>query len=186
MITRGKVFIPLLWYIVFMINHAYTAGLIDGEGYVSVIPSYHKNNRVYYVPCIKVASVTKCLVDYLHDNYGGHITYRVHKRANQRPSYSWELKNMDNVSSFIDKIYDFLLVKKRQSELVKECCSLTRYNNPKSEKYDPLVFKRKEEIHKELLVLNHRGTSPAETERKSPYSGERVKLQSDHTGTKTV
>jgi len=41
MTTRWK-FVPIWWYNLTMTND-YLAGLVDGEGYISLIPSYRKN-----------------------------------------------------------------------------------------------------------------------------------------------
>jgi len=143
-------------------KNIYTAGIIDGEGYIALLPF---SNAKTYSPVVKVASVNKELTDFLTKNYGGFIYIREFKKSlNQRKAYCWEIKNIKHVRKFLGQTKDFLLLKKRQAELVIEYCDIPRNKlHPIYKTYDIKAIERMHEIYKDLRKLNRRGRPPAET-----------------------
>lgn len=148
-----------------MIEHdvfVYTAGIVDGEGYISVTPHSACNT---YTPVVKVTSVDKVLTDFLLENLGGYV-YKREFKGNQRPAYSWEIKNKKPVKKFLTPIRPYLLIKRRQADLVIEYCSYSmKQIHPKYLSFRKDVQDRLHEIYKLLRSYNRRGKPPATTER---------------------
>ncbi|WP_077214721.1 LAGLIDADG family homing endonuclease [Bacillus dakarensis] len=91
---------------------AYLAGIIDGEGTVT-LTRMHENE--YRRPCITIASTDKELLDYIQTLTGGTIT----KKKNYKPdihknSYSLMIKKKDTVFYLLRKISNFLRIEKKK------------------------------------------------------------------------
>lgn len=159
MATRWK-FIPPVWYNVLM-NKYYLSGLIDGEGYISLVPRKRKDvKEIYFVPVVKIALTKREIIEILKKDYGGYI----HKRKssaekNYNESWTWEVKNRKPVLAFLKQFSEHLIIKKENAYLVMEFCTFpfgftkARYRNT----YNPELIERSWEIYRRLKVLNHRG-----------------------------
>ena len=138
----------------------YLAGLVDGEGYISLIPSYRKNvDKTYFVPVIKIASTNYQIIHLLQSELGGYISKRTFKEINQKDAWCWEVKNKKPVLFVLEKIVNSLIIKKQNAELVIEFCKFPfgfakeLYKNT----YNPVLITRSKEIYTQLRQLNHRG-----------------------------
>ena len=67
--------------------HAYTAGLIDGEG--SVLLSRSGKTQTYRYPCVSVTSTTLALCEFLKANYGGYICTKKTYAKHHKPAWHW-------------------------------------------------------------------------------------------------
>lgn len=68
-------------------NDAYAAGLMDGEGSVT-LPRYNKSEFRY--PLVSVSSTTKELVDFLKQQFGGCISSKKEDRdSRHKKAYQW-------------------------------------------------------------------------------------------------
>ena len=166
MTTPKKVdFIPSLWYKISMTNKellAYTAGLIDGEGYIGLIP--HSVTKNSFSPKVKVASTNIELVEFLHNNFGGHLDkLRVYSQPNRKMSAMWTLSNGINVGPFLKSLLPYLRVKNKQANLILEYIKKYRYKKMRQVNKEDIILKR-QDIYKQIRVLNYRGLPLAETE----------------------
>lgn len=84
---------------------AYTAGLFDGEGTVTMT----KRHRVDKVraPAASMTSTTIELVDWMLSNYGGYKYERKPTRPNEKVSWCWRLVG-DKVIPFLELIIPWL------------------------------------------------------------------------------
>jgi hypothetical protein len=78
---------------------AYLAGIIDGEGSITLTRMHENEHRR---PCISVASTDRELLEYLKDLTNGHIS----KKKNYNPSrhlnsYSFTIKNKTDVLNIL-------------------------------------------------------------------------------------
>lgn len=98
---------------------AYAAGIIDGEGSISI----SKRGNSYGVS-VDVGMKDGRVIDFLYGTFGGNIRVRHHEETHFGNSYSY--KDFDMISwylkcqkakEFLRRIYPFLRVKKRQAEL---------------------------------------------------------------------
>ena len=140
---------------------AYTAGIIDGEGYIGLIP--HSVTKNSFSPTIKVASTNIELVAFLKEKFGGHLDkMRDHKNVNQKKSAMWTLKDGKNVAPFLTALLPYLLVKNKQAEVilsyVKNCSYKALRQKDTTEE-----IKRRHNYYKQIRLLNHRGLPLAET-----------------------
>jgi hypothetical protein len=71
------------------LTYAYTAGLIDGEGTISLVYKYKSNP--YRWPTITVPSCTKELTDFLKNQFGGCISNKRPDKVGHTPSKTWRL-----------------------------------------------------------------------------------------------
>lgn len=95
----------------------YVAGIIDGEGYVSI----DRNAKLgrSFVGKIVVQMASSILPRLLQRNFGGN--YRTYKRLNpnQSDAHTWCLNGTQTLP-FIKKILPYLILKKKQAVLVQK------------------------------------------------------------------
>lgn len=96
-------------------NLQYVAGIIDGEGYVSIDRNDAYSACLVGKVVVQMASPT--LPKMLKRAFGGN--YRTYKRINPRQSdaHSWCLNGAQSVS-LLKKLLPFLILKKKQAALV--------------------------------------------------------------------
>ena len=87
------------------IVHAYTAGVIDGEGTITLsrLP-----NREFRYPCVSVSSTTIEILDFLKENYGGTVSHHKTYQKHHKQSWSWKIMNRNAINLLTD-IQDLLL-----------------------------------------------------------------------------
>lgn len=100
----------------------YTAGIIDGEGYISImkkkaIGEYHRV-PFYAMAVIKVASVDRRLTDFLYEKFGGYLNKRISKIADHKDSWQWEMKGTTRVNQLLKLVYPYLRIKKESADVV--------------------------------------------------------------------
>jgi hypothetical protein len=112
---------------------AYLAGIIDGEGSITLTRMHENEHRR---PCISVASTDRELLEYLKDLTNGHIS----KKKNYNPSrhlnsYSFTIKNKTEVLNILK---DISLFESRKKEK-RACWILEHYNEvtKRNGKYSP-------------------------------------------------
>lgn len=100
---------------------AYLAGLIDGEGYLGIQKNKKEQNvgGYGYIGVIKICMTDKALIKWLKDSFGGYFHERKGK-GNRQDSYDWTLRNERNIKPFLDKVYPYLKVKKKQADILKK------------------------------------------------------------------
>ena len=155
---EGIVLRPTLWYNEIMnnITSEYIAGLIDGEGYLALIPSRTtecKNSS--FEPVIKIGMTGTEVIpifEHLISRYGGNMETRSCKTTGNRIAITYNLKSKKKVLKLLEDIQPYLIVKYEQSIILKDFCELpsshTRYNN-----FDKSVITLKEEMYRNLKLL---------------------------------
>lgn len=143
-------------------KHAYTAGFVDGEGYIGMVKRYDKTGKepFYAVPIVKIANTDYEVLYLLKEEYGGYIgKERIDKKAkNSKPSRMWELKNRKLVKIFLEKIFPYLIIKKERAKIVlsfiEECGTWRQQYGVSEEKRIEYYWKMRE--------LNRRGLATTE------------------------
>ena len=122
-----------------MEQHAYTAGLIDGEGTIT-LSKQHKNDK-FRAPVVSVSSTTYELLYYLKSNYGGNISKQKAYKTHHKQSWSWKTE-YNNALSFLEKIRPYIREpeKRRRTTLL-----LTKYKSltPRNGRYNQLQVEGK-------------------------------------------
>ena len=110
---------------------AYVAGLIDGEGTITL--SHNNKGDAYRTPVVSMTSTTRELVDLLHDEYGGSVRYHRTYRPQHSDSFIWSVRH-DRALRMLARITPYLRVPEKvdRAHLV-----LTRYKDvtPRNGKY---------------------------------------------------
>lgn len=138
------------------LHNAYLAGLIDGEGYLALIPSKVKGlKQESFEPVIKIGmtgSTANVIAHMLQEQYGGHIENRISLTKGGRKAYTYIAKSKKRVLSILEDITPYLIVKLDQAVLLKEFCLLgSSHSNYGT--YDPISVVRKAAIYQELRHL---------------------------------
>ena len=109
---------------------AYLAGLIDGEGCLEIQKRKKKEciGEIAYVPRVRICMTNKEIIEWLRNSFGGYIFERA-ANGNQRKSWTWALLYR-KVKPFIDAIYPYLRVKKKQAEILKKFLKTYEKNRP--------------------------------------------------------
>lgn len=93
-------------------NLSYLAGIVDGEGCISLEKRENNNYRIV----ISVANTDGRLIDWIFENFGGRI--KIHNRGEiHKKSWKWIITGQKAIS-LIKDIIPFLIVKKNQAELI--------------------------------------------------------------------
>ncbi|CAN7211773.1 LAGLIDADG family homing endonuclease [Rossellomorea sp. LjRoot5] len=129
---------------------AYLAGIIDGEGSITLTRMHDKEHRR---PCITIASTDYELLEYLQILTNGQIT----KKKNYHPdrhlnSYTLSIKAKNQVLNILKLVFPFLRVhkkKKRASWILDHYDRVTVRNG----KYNPDNLKQKVTFEEEFFKL---------------------------------
>jgi hypothetical protein len=157
------------------ISRRYLAGLIDGEGYISIRPD-NKNGRSHFKPVIKMAFAEKSayLLFEIKERLGGHIHKRVSKKEKHNDSYCWEVQTFSAVKKVLDYVYPYLILKKEQARLALVLIETKSVGKElKSRRFnilDPQVLDKRQRLYNLVKGMNFRGRLPAETKRETPTS----------------
>lgn len=137
------------------IVHAYAAGVIDGEGTITLsrLP-----NREFRYPCVSVSSTTREILEFLKKEYGGNISHHKTYQEHHKQSWSWKILNRSAIDMLTD-IQDLLLdpVKSYRAKLIiQNYVALT----PRNGRYTPEQYAKKiafeqEFFHPSNIVINN-------------------------------
>lgn len=86
-------------------NLIYTAGLIDGEGSITLLKGRSKDK--FHHPVVSVTSTSKELVDFLHQTFGGVLVNQKTYKLHHKQSWSWKI-TYDRAIEFIQIIRPFM------------------------------------------------------------------------------
>jgi len=126
--------------------YAYVAGIIDGEGSISLTRNH--NCKEFRYPSIHVPSTSYELMDLLKKEFGGWICTKKLYKENHKQSWSWSL-SYNNAIQFLEKIHKYLVIKekRRRANLI-----IQRYKEvtPRNGQYTPELYKAKKAFEKEF------------------------------------
>lgn len=101
---------------------AYLAGMIDGDGYITINQSRH-GSSMYFGPQVGIAGTRREPHDLAASIWGGKVGVH-HPRNGNRPQFQWSRQGSSAVP-IIEAIRPFLLVKREQADLALELWHLT-------------------------------------------------------------
>lgn len=152
-----------------MLNYQYLSGLLDGEGYFGIIPSkkVKKTSFGYFYAVIKVSSTNEEIINLLQDNFGGYKEKRIFRpHNNSKLAYTWVAKNRESIKRILENIRPYLVIKKKIANIMYEFIT-TRWFGKRKIPED--IIRWRDELYIKSRQLNHRGLSPATTERTSSF-----------------
>lgn len=158
---------------------AYAAGIVDGEGCLSVHKGWYSENMMrkaakfrhkHYTVLITVRNTDTRLMDWLVANVGGKIyRQRFKEKPHWKTSYRWQLFGQKAQENFLLAILPYLVIKRAQALILLEFIRMNGEEN---------VLKR-ESMWQQTRLLNRRGFSP---ETNMPNTPEGVKIESELAG----
>lgn len=137
--------------------NSYAAGIIDGEGCVSLFYRHKENGRRYVTPSIQVSNTNKTLLDFLQNSFGGRVVPVKTSRPNRKPCWCWVVY-AKTAMSILRAIYPFLLVKKPQADILMAIDGQRDERGKRIRKnLTPADFEANEKAVKAIRALNKRG-----------------------------
>ena len=97
------------------IDLAYTAGIVDGEGCISIAKK-KEGKYIRYVLQVMVNSTDEWLPMWLKFAYGGNVCKRPLKNNNHNPVWQWQTVSRQ-AGNFLEIILPYLHLKKPQAEI---------------------------------------------------------------------
>lgn len=119
---------------------SYIAGIIDGEGSISLTRMHEKEHRR---PCISIASTDIELLIYIQKLTGGVINNKKnYKPDRHKDSFTLTIKKKEDVFYSLENITPFLRVDRKRNRSI---WILENYNNvtPRNGKYSPELLQKK-------------------------------------------
>jgi len=146
---------------------AWMAGLIDGEGTITVLKFQRKSGNcphALYAPLLTVTNTDKRLIDRCIKLCGGYCVtvFCGRRNPNWKDAYHWRLKSA-KLSGVLREVLPFLVSKATQAALAIEVRDDMRVGSKPGRFGTTLTDKereRRDEIWQQLRILNTRGTKP--------------------------
>lgn len=138
----------------------YLAGFIDGEGYIALTKRSVKSQgygKEFFQPTIIVANTRPEVLRILQRHFGGSIMKkRLSLKSNKwKDCYRWDYRG-SRISSMLRLIAPFLILKKKQANLVIRYCEV--YMPHILGKGTPVSLQRiRSRIYDKLRILNRKG-----------------------------
>ena len=137
------------------------AGLVDGEGWVGIHQLGKKDGKSrrmgQYRICLEVANTNYAMVDFIHQRFGGSVSFRKQKNRS-KAHWKWRVSSY-NAMLALDALYPYLLVKRPQAKL---CRRFQRYTQSPSRIPTDKAFALQARIYEEVKLLNRRGAEQLE------------------------
>jgi hypothetical protein len=126
---------------------AYLAGIIDGEGTIT-LSKIHRTSKFRH-PVISVSSTSYEILDFIHSHYGGSISNHKIYKIHHKQSWIWKI-SYDNAIKFLADIYPYLLdkTKRHRTHLL-----ITRYKQvtPRNGRYSEKMKQAKQQFEDDFF-----------------------------------
>jgi hypothetical protein len=96
--------------------HAYSAGIIDGEGTITIAKTGGTQDKPRYALRVTVTSTDQCLPQFLSLNFGGGVRLIASKNPKHKDCWCWEISSR-KATKFVSAILPYLRIKQPQAEL---------------------------------------------------------------------
>lgn len=111
-----------------MLDYAYLAGIVDGEGTITLT----KNNQhsMFRKPVVSVSNTDTALIEWIKARFGGKVSNRVSRNPRHKPAFEWRLE-YNKALEMLGMIAPFLRVsskKKRAQYIILHYKDVTRRN----------------------------------------------------------
>jgi hypothetical protein len=97
---------------------AYIAGLVDGEGCITLTAHNRKSGKNYITPHIQIVNTYKGVIDWLQGKLRFACARRIRSnRPNRVDIFSIDLKGRRIQIQFLEKVLPYLIIKRKQAEI---------------------------------------------------------------------
>jgi len=128
---------------------AYVAGIIDGEGTVT-LTKHHKNQTPS--PEVSISNNNLLLLKWIRKKVGGVIVSKKKRKLHHSNSYTWRLRQ-NKAIDFLNEIKKHLLIKRRQADLITQEYKRVTH---RAGKYTPQLLSQKNKLVNKIRALNQR------------------------------
>lgn len=152
-------------------KYSYLAGIIDGEGCLT-IGAGRKGNVINYNSVIMIASTSEKLIKWLQQNFGGN--YYKSSRVNEKwkQAYIWRYLKKKDIEKLLLAVLPYLIIKREQAITLLEFVRLPRHMEN---------TEKRQELHERMRELNKRGNDSVTTNMQE-IEDNSVKIESDLIG----
>jgi hypothetical protein len=148
---------------------AYLAGIIDGEGSISLVRSHAKRTRGRYVyPLLRIANTDRAIIDWIAERipFGArHYSSAMNERCKAVHHIGWA---SGDAIKLLSAVVPFLVAKQQQAEIVLRLWSLNECAKEEAGGYfgnhHPLpdwLIAAREQAFADVQALNKRGVARA-------------------------
>jgi hypothetical protein len=148
--------------------YGYLAGIIDGEGHITITRSITEGRKVDGSDCVKyictvgARNTDKRLMAWLKQHFGGEIYPNKSKNPKWKTSYNWQLFGNKNLELLLLAILPYLQIEREQANIALEFLRLEGQRVPT----------KRQELCERIHRLNKRGvtveTNTFETQKYQP------------------
>lgn len=147
---------------------AYASGLVDGEGYIGIIkgsPRKDRKERCHrFEARLLITNTNSEVISWLVSNFGGTVSIKKRYSKKHKNALVWALTN-NKLYPFLKSIHPYLIIKKKQAEIVLNFLDKKIDSRIGKNRVTDIELAFRTDSYEKLLDLNHRGPSPATTER---------------------
>ncbi|MGH7744866.1 MAG: hypothetical protein ACREQ5_08665 [Candidatus Dormibacteria bacterium] len=134
--------------------NAYLAGLMDGDGCITIQKNPIRNGNGYFVYAgqLSIVNTFASVVLEIENVLGGRSSLRTEETENRMASYQWQQRKKPSIESTLLKVMPYLVIKKEQAKLLLEFV-----RRPRIEKKDinPDRHDFREDFYQKMQSLNH-------------------------------
>lgn len=109
-------------------ERGYIAGIIDGEGSISLRLRRHEFNQGWDIrPKITVDNTNKEVTEWLKDHTGGRVSPKpIYRPAHlgKKPIWLYRLTGIVNIRALLEELLPLLIIKHEHAEIMLEYCNL--------------------------------------------------------------
>jgi hypothetical protein len=131
------------------IEKAYIAGIVDGEGTVT-LALHHKNETPG--PYVSVANNNLELLEWIRSKADGCITKKRKNKPHHHDSYTWYVRH-DRALRFLNEIKKYLIIKKPHADLITGQYKQVTH---RTGKYTAAMLRKKMRLVAKIRALNQR------------------------------
>ena len=128
---------------------AYLAGIVDGEGTVTLSRN-HRNEMP--CPVVSVSNTSLPLLKWIQKRAGGIITSKNTRKPHHAVSYVWRLRH-DKAIWILNEVKKYLIVKRKHADLITQEYKKVTH---RAGKYTPLLLQKKNDLIQKIRKLNQR------------------------------
>lgn len=143
------------------VERVYIACSLDTEGSISLLKKRRKycgmiNYHIHFYPRLKVGNTNTDFLNYIKKILGiGNLSHNgaKWKENNWKKAYVIVIGSWQDIHDILEQIIPYLIIKKKQAELLLEACELHLPNLAQHIPYSKRMF----EIQEEIIRLNKKG-----------------------------
>ena len=142
---------------------AYLAGIVDGEGYITLAKVHATNS---YSQLLGIDNTSEALIIWLRDNIpGGSARLSREAEGRRETQYRWTLQSREELMGVLRCIIPFLIIKKLHAQLLLKCLVEVKTKR-RGEDYTADDKESLEAYYSILRSLNARGPGSNEAKAK--------------------